>query len=141
MVDDERVTRLLSRITDDLAFLDTFASRAVDELLSDREALAAMKYGFVVAIEGCTRVAHHLAVAEGWGAPDTNGGALRLLGEHVGTSRDLDVGALVAAAGFRNLLVHQYAEIDDTKVVQALALVDDLRALVAAVASWLDDQD
>lgn len=140
MVDEERVTRLLSRITGDLDFLEGFRSRTVGELLADREALAAVKYGFIVAIEGCTRVAHHLAVSEAWGAPDTNAGALRLLGDAVDTDGHLDVAALVAAAGFRNLLVHQYADIDDGRVVESLAHLEDLRSFVSAVATWIDEQ-
>jgi uncharacterized protein YutE (UPF0331/DUF86 family) len=140
VVDEERVTRLLSRTTEDLDFLASFRSRPRAELLGDPQALAAIKYGFIVAIEGCTRVAHHLAVSEGWGAPDTNADALRLLAETIDTEGELDGRALVAAAGFRNLLVHQYADIDDGRVVDALDRLDDLRSLVSNVAAWIDEQ-
>jgi uncharacterized protein YutE (UPF0331/DUF86 family) len=37
------------------------------------------------------------------------------------------------AAGLRNLLVHGYAEVDDRKVWEALAGLDDLRDYAAAV--------
>lgn len=141
MVDEERVTRLLSRLTEDLDFLESFRSRTADELRRNREALAAVKYGFIVAIEGAAKVAHHISVSEGWGAADSNGEALRLVGEAIDPEGTVPIDALVRSAGFRNLLVHQYADVDDVRVAEALDHLDDLRSFVSAVARWLDEQD
>lgn len=136
MVDEERVTRLLGRVRDDVGFLRGFADRDREDLLADPEALAAVKYGFIVAIEGCARVAHHLAVSEGWGAPESNAGALEVLAEHVPLEHT-DLRSLVAATGMRNLLVHQYADVDDRRVALALDRLDDLDAFTTDVAAWL----
>ncbi|HET6305195.1 MAG TPA: hypothetical protein VFG80_10500 [Myxococcota bacterium] len=65
MVDERRLRRLLQRIADDLAWLA--GSRAGDRasLRADADRLAALKYRFVTAIEGCINVAQHLCASEG----------------------------------------------------------------------------
>ena len=47
---------------------------------------------------------------------------------------------LRSAIGFRNVLVHQYAEVDDDRVVASLGDLDDLDAYVAQVAAWTTSQ-
>lgn len=89
MVDEERVIRLLERVVADVTFLADFAHRPPEELLRDELAMSAVKYRFVTAIEGCVKVAHHLAVAEGWSAPETNAEALRELGRRGVVSPEL----------------------------------------------------
>jgi uncharacterized protein YutE (UPF0331/DUF86 family) len=44
---------------------------------------------------------------------------------------------LARAVGFRNVLVHRYAEVDDRLVVAQLDEIADLDDLVAAVSAWL----
>lgn len=136
MVDEERVLRLLAGIEADTAFLRRLAQRDEDDLLSDELALSAVKYRFITAIEGCARVAHHLAAAEGWPAAETNADAVRELARRdvIGTRLAT---AVAEAVGFRNLLVHQYADVDDHRTVANLQRLDDLEAFTAAVARWL----
>jgi len=49
-------------------------------LITDRRALAAAKYYFITAIEGCARVAQHLIADQGWKIADSNADAIRRLG-------------------------------------------------------------
>jgi uncharacterized protein YutE (UPF0331/DUF86 family) len=42
------------------------------------------------------------------------------------------------ASGVRNLLVHQYSDIDDAKVVGFLGRIDDLERFVQQVLVWID---
>lgn len=44
---------------------------------------------------------------------------------------------LAGAVGFRNVLVHDYAEVDDRRVVAHLQFLPDLRAFVAAMTRLL----
>jgi uncharacterized protein YutE (UPF0331/DUF86 family) len=136
VVDEERVARLLQRVTRDAAYLTARRGLPAADLLADETALAAVKYRFITAIEGAARVAHHITVSEGWAAPETNAAAFRELGERGVVSADL-AAALARAAGLRNLLVHQYADVDDTTVVASLHRVTDLDDFVAQVARWL----
>jgi uncharacterized protein YutE (UPF0331/DUF86 family) len=131
VVDSERVSRLLDAVRADLAFLRTLAGQPLNEI-----ALAAVKYRFVTAIEGCTKVAHHLVSSEGWAVPESNAAAVRELAEHGVVKRPV-AESVARAVGFRNVLVHQYAEVDDAVVIGQLTRLDDLDAYVGQVATWL----
>lgn len=135
MVDEGRVTRLLRNIDERVGRLAderaNVTARRDDDLWLD-----AIKYLFVTAIEGCVDVAHHLSASERWGAPDTNAAAFEVLGRH-GVVDDEIAGRLSRAVGFRNVLVHQYATVDDERVVAALDRLDDLERFVQQVGAWL----
>jgi uncharacterized protein YutE (UPF0331/DUF86 family) len=135
MVDTERVDRLLSRISDDLRELTAYRAQG-HALLNDRTALAATKYYLITAIEGCVRVAQHLIAAEGWPVPESNADAVRQLGAQQVLPADLAT-AVARSVGFRNLLVHEYADIDDGRVLDHLRRLDDLDRFVRSVAGWL----
>jgi uncharacterized protein YutE (UPF0331/DUF86 family) len=137
VVDEERVTRLLAGIRADVASLRQLAAD-IDPEAPAPVSLDAVKYRFVTAIEGCTRVAHHVVAAEGWHPPDSNAAALRELGEH-DVLDAVTAESMAKATGFRNVLVHQYADVDDGAVLYNLALLGDVDAFVQQVARWLDD--
>lgn len=98
--------------------------------------LDGIKYLFVTTIEGCIDVAQHICASDSLGAPDTNAAALRLLGENGIISVDLSY-RLARAAGFRNVLVHQYTDVDDSIVTESLEQLDDFRSFVSSVSAWL----
>jgi uncharacterized protein YutE (UPF0331/DUF86 family) len=135
MVDARRVRRLLQHIEDDLAFLDERARADRAPLRANRERMAALKYVFVTAIEACIDVAQHLCASEGWGPPSTNADAMRVLARHRVISEELG-DSLARAVGFRNVLVHGYAEVDDDRVVAQLDHLADLAEFVRAVARF-----
>lgn len=137
MVDAERVDRMLDRIAADVAHLRHLRDRGT-ALLGDRVALDSVKYTFVTAIEGCVRVAHHLVVSQHWRVQDSNADAVRLLGRN-GVLVPEVAAAVARAVGFRNVLVHEYTDIDDAMVVANLDLLDDLVAFVAQVARWVQE--
>lgn len=135
MVDSERVLRLLDRIRRDLIALGKVTGEALNETDLD-----AIKYRFITAIEGAARVAHHLSVSEGWITPETNAEAFAEL-ERQGVIEDDVAQSLVAASGFRNVLVHQYADVDDDRVVANLDRLGDFDDYVSQVGTWVAAQD
>lgn len=135
MVDEERVARLLSRVTADVDALRA-AGQGTGHLAGDEVALAAVKYRFVTVIERCVRVANHLCASEGWGAADTNADGVRMLAVN-GVVEAAVADAVASAVGFHNVLVHQYVDVDDDRVVGMLARLDDFDRYVAQVAGWL----
>lgn len=136
MVDERRVRRLLQRVSDDLGYLATRAGEDRNVLLGDPDRLAALKYVFITAIEGCLNVAQHLCASEGWGPPASNADALRLLGGRGVVAIPL-AESMARAVGFRNVLVHGYVDVDDHRVVGFLDQVGDLEAFVVSVAGWM----
>lgn len=137
VVDSQRLARILQRIDGDLDFLQGYVERPVEEVTSDAERLRAVKYAFVTVIEGCVDAAQHICASERLGLAESNGDAMRLLGRTGILPADLTA-AMVAAVGFRNLLVHGYAEVDDRRVVASLGRLGDIEAYVRAVGALLE---
>jgi uncharacterized protein YutE (UPF0331/DUF86 family) len=137
VVDAERLHRILRRVAEDLSTLEGYAARPAVDVLADPAWLGHVKYLFVCVIEGAIDAAQHVGAAEGWGPPDTNADAIRVLGRHGVVDHEL-AERVASAVGFRNLLVHRYAEIDDVITVRHLGELDDLRRFVAAVSRLLD---
>ncbi len=134
MVDQGRASRLLRGVSDRIARLTDAAKRAE----SDRDSLwlDGIKYLFVTSIEGCVDVAHHIASSECWKAPDTNAAAIRLLGER-GVVENETAESIARAVGLRNVLVHQYTDVDDSIVISALERLDDFRHFVQQTSAWV----
>lgn len=117
MIDRRRVGALLDRIAAELDGLDDIAARADEELRTDPHLLAAAKYRLIVAIEAATDVADHVIAVEGLRTSDSFADSFRSLEESGWLAAALST-SLQDAARFRNLLVHQYARIDDGRVIE-----------------------
>jgi uncharacterized protein YutE (UPF0331/DUF86 family) len=137
VVDEERLTRLLSTVSADVHRLRRL--QKTPDLRSHEDELDAVKNRFVTLVEGAASVAHHIVVSEGWQVPDSNADAFRVLASREVIPTDL-ADALARAAGFRNILVHQYAEVDDRAVVTYLERLVDLERFISAVTRWIDSQ-
>jgi uncharacterized protein YutE (UPF0331/DUF86 family) len=133
MVDAERLARLLRRTTDDLRRLRPWAAEPPELLLADEVRLDHVKYRFVTAIEAVIDAAHLVAATEGFRTPATNAEAVRELARH-GVLAPEVADEVARAVGFRNLLVHRYAEIVDEKVVEQLDHLEALEGFVRALA-------
>lgn len=138
MVDPERLHRVLRRVTDDLASLAPYADTPSERVLADPAWLGHVKYLFVTALEGCIDAAQHVCASEGWGPPETNADAVRLLGRHAVVRPDV-AERIAAAVGFRNVLVHGYAEVDDRRVMENLQRLEDVHAYVDDLAHLIAD--
>ena len=135
MIDEDRILRLLRNIADDTAVLRQEAEASA-ERRRDPIWLRGIKYTFVTAIEACVDVAQHICATEGWGPPADNGDAVRLLGEHGVLTAELAT-SMRKAVGFRNVLVHDYIEVDDQIVVGRLKSLGDLDEFVRQVAVFV----
>ena len=139
MVDAERIAGLLQRLRGEVTYLQTRADADRAALRADEERLSGVKYRFVTALETVVNIAQHLCASEGWGPPASNADSVRQLARH----RVLDGGLadrVASAVGFRNILVHQYDEVDDDKVVARLDDVADLESFVQQTARWVATQ-
>lgn len=136
MVDVERLVVLLRRLDVEVEYLAARAAEDRSALRADEQRLSGLKYRFITALETLVNVAQHLCASQGWGPPSSNADSVRLLGDHGVLERELSR-ALAQAVGFRNVLVHQYAEVDDDRVVANLDQVPELQGFVAVVSTWL----
>jgi len=137
VVDEGRISRLLRNIADRANRLESAAT--MSEAHRGDLWLDGVKYLFVTAIEGCVDVAQHIASSERFPPPDTNAAAVRMLGDRDVIETEL-ADHLGRAVGFRNVLVHQYAEVDDAIVIASLADVGQFHQFVSSVSAWMIDQ-
>jgi uncharacterized protein YutE (UPF0331/DUF86 family) len=132
VVDAVRLLRLLRSLTDEITVLEQEAT-AEAARREDVLWLRGVKYAFVTAIEACVDAAQHICATSGWGPPADNGDAMRVLGAHGVLDRD-HAERMARAVGFRNLLVHEYARVDDGIVVARLQDLEDLREFARRAA-------
>ena len=93
-----------------------------------------VEYRFIVAIEVCIDLGRHIIASEGHRAPLDYADVFTVLAE-AGLLDSGIAAELRDTARFRNLLVHGYARVDDTRVVEILRdRVDDLTAFRTALA-------
>lgn len=140
--DQAKVRALLDRLKGEIRDLRRLATTDPESLPNDADRMKIVKYSFVVAIEITVDVAHHLTSTMRLRAPESYADAFAVLGESKILPPDL-VDELAPMAGFRNLLVHGYARVDDAQVVTILLTrVDDLDRFIDAIASSvLSDPD
>jgi uncharacterized protein YutE (UPF0331/DUF86 family) len=137
MVDAERLLAVLGRVTARLGVLERYVDEDRDRLLEDEVRLGHLKYTFQTAIEACIDAAHHVVADRGLGAPSSNADAFRLLAQRGVLDRTLAT-SMAGAVGFRNVLVHGYADVDDRLVVDNLSRLPELHAFVRAMTRLLD---
>ena len=137
MVDPERLLARLDRVGAELQRLRSQAERGREALRGDATQLDAAKYRLVVAIEACLDGAQHVVASEGLRRPSGLADTFVVLGE-AGLLTPPTVAAARRMAGFRNVLVHGYAHVNDDLVVDAVLTrldeVEQLRSELAALA-------
>jgi uncharacterized protein YutE (UPF0331/DUF86 family) len=128
MVDAEVVARRLLALNEALQHLDAHpAATEPDRLRADATLRAAVERWLQVAIEACIDLAYHVAAERGWTPSETARAAFLALASHGILTVDL-AKRLGLAAGLRNVLVHDYADVDLTILAGVVASdLDDLR--------------
>jgi len=117
-VDLAVVRRHLMALDEVLATLRRHQGVTAVELVSDRERLWAVERGLQLCAQNSLDLATHLAVAAGRDVPDY-ASAIDRLAELAVLPPDLAT-RFRAVAGFRNILVHGYLEVDVQLVAKVL---------------------
>lgn len=91
-----------------------------------------------LAVEACLDIGHRIIACEGLRIPEDNKDVFAVLSEGGIVAPDL-LPNLVAMARFRNLVVHNYARIDDTVVFGILKRrLADFDAYAASIVQYLE---
>jgi len=116
-VDREKIAARISEIQISIDRLEGYAAMDVDRFISGDEHVAAAKYYMLTMIEGCISICTHISAKEIHRVPDGYGACFKLLADHklIGIELCANLGKM---AGFRNLLIHHYWDIDDQKIHQ-----------------------
>lgn len=102
----------------------------------DPDVADATRYRLQLAVQVCIDLAAHLVAKSGRPTPDRY---RDLFTDLQADGLDVELAArLRAAAGFRNVIVHDYLDVDDDVVWLSLERLDDLRDFAAFVVARLD---
>ena len=139
MVDPDIIARRVLALNEALGHLAQADADDASRLAADPMRRAAAERWLQVAIEACIDVAYHVVAANEWTPPETARGAFSTLAAHGLIETDL-ANRLAAAAGLRNVLVHDYVSVDLERLARVVREdLDDLRRFGAAAASLLGD--
>jgi uncharacterized protein YutE (UPF0331/DUF86 family) len=98
----------------------------------------AVERSLQVAIEICLDVGRRLISVRGFRYPNDNQDVFRILAEEGVLPQDL-LSTMLDMTRFRNLIVHDYARVDDAKVYAILRhRLADFDAFAAAIAAYLE---
>lgn len=136
MVDADVVSRRVLALGNALEQLEACDAGNGARLARDAMLRAAVERWLQVAIEACIDIAYHVIAANEWTPPDTARAAFTTLSSHGLIDAEL-AQRLGAASGLRNVLIHDYVDVDLERVARVVR--EDLGDLkrFAQIASTL----
>ncbi len=118
-IDQDVIESKLDIIERNLEFLDEFEYVDSEEFLDSYRDVQAAKYSLLEIIECCIDIASHIIAVKGMGRVEEYRGMFYLLGENGVIEKGL-AERLGDMAGFRNLLVHRYGDVDNEAVLEMI---------------------
>lgn len=138
MVDPETVRSKLGKLETYLRGLTDKQDCTLDECRSDRDRRDVVERRFEKAIQASLDVGSHVVVTEGYREPQNYGDIFTVLGEQ-GVLSPETAELMVEMAGFRNVLAHEYAAIDDDRVYHHLQDLERFRTFARELHAFLDE--
>jgi uncharacterized protein YutE (UPF0331/DUF86 family) len=124
----------LKRLGHNVAQLRRFRGQyTVGDVTADTHLEWALRYGLFEAIQIVIDVSCHLVARDGLGTPRTYVECVQLLGEHEYLPEGLTA-TVQAMVGLRNILVHEYVQVDVTQLFELLDNARDLETFIDSVA-------
>lgn len=130
--------RRLERLEQLVETLEAARRRGRGALDGDLREELHVEHALQLAIQACIDVGAHLVSELGLPTPDDYGQIFESLGNAGRIDREL-AGRLSRAVGMRNLLVHEYLEVDLDRVWEALGNLEDLRSFARFAADEADE--
>ena len=129
----ESLRSRLKELEDAVGERESFREDTFSELAKSRRERWALRYGMLEAIQIVIDVACMVVSHEDLGHPKSYAECLRILGRS-GRIDEALAERLARAVGLRNVLVHDYLDVNDRLVYESLDNLDDLRAFARQIA-------
>lgn len=137
--DRRRVDERIERIEAACKALEAVGDLDPEQYLASEDLQAATERRLMVAVQAAIDVGSHLVATQGWNTPAAYADVFVELERHGVVAADLS-GRMQMATGLRNILVHDYLDVEPRQVHASLHEdIADLRAFCAAVIRWLQD--
>jgi len=127
-------------ITESVTRLKSFKNTSLEEFLRDRDKQDIASFRLIVATEAAIDICLHIASKLINKVPEYYAGCFDLLAENEIIDRDL-ANRLVKMARFRNLLVHQYWEINYARMYDIITGpdLDDFKEFIQQITQLIED--
>jgi len=126
VVDKEKVEQRLTKLEQAVRKLHEIAVHSWDEYHNNEALRDRAERNLHVAAQACIDIANHIIADRGYRTPQGYADSFVILLEEGIIPADL-ADKMKMVAGFRNILVHDYLEIDDKIVYSSLRRLDDFR--------------
>jgi uncharacterized protein YutE (UPF0331/DUF86 family) len=135
MVNRDVIMKRVEQVENHLERIRPFASLSYEAFLKDRVAQDVVEYNLFQIVNHLIDIFQHTVVDEGYGFPETAYEAAQiLLDKKVLLQKDLDVFKRIV--GFRNLVGHDYMNVDKETVYDILTGGEsDIRTLIGRIVS------
>jgi uncharacterized protein YutE (UPF0331/DUF86 family) len=131
------LSRRLRQLEENIILLEELResiSRA--ELLQNRRLEWELRYGLFESIQIVIDISCKIANRYNLGNPKNYRECIELLGRH-GYLNGESIHAFISMVGLRNLLIHEYAEIDGGRLYKFLEHLDDFTSFISQIHSAL----
>jgi len=115
MTRQEIIIAKISHIQESLGRLESKQNITFQGFSKDRDIQDIVLLNLQIAIQGCIDIASHIISDNNWGVPGSLSGLFDILAEEKVIKNDTKE-IMRSMAGFRNLIVHEYAGLDMQKI-------------------------
>lgn len=140
---DDVIVERLAYLRNELSYLkqERDRVRSFRQYVEDVRLKKAVERSLQVAVEACLDIGRRLIALEGFRYPEDNKDVFQVLYEAGVVPGNL-LPALVDMVRFRNLIVHDYARVDDAKVYGILKKrLTDFDAYARAIVAYLEREE
>jgi uncharacterized protein YutE (UPF0331/DUF86 family) len=140
MVDVAMILERLKKLAEYLEFLDAKKALSFAEYLKDRETQLAVERALQLAIQIVVDIATHILTTTSNKTPQDYSDAVVKLAE-IGVIPAAYAGKIMAMPKFRNILVHEYIDINPQRVYENMQdHLNDFVLFARYINEWLDKQ-
>ena len=111
LVDSSVILKKISHIRHNLSRLRGKGSISLDFFKEDLDVQDIVLHNLQLAVQGCIDIGSHIILDEGWGVAGSLNEIFYILQDKGVITHDLTE-KMVSMVGFRNILVHEYEEVD-----------------------------
>lgn len=137
MIDKELIRKKLAELENYILTLEELKKYSLEELQKNRAKAWSVEHGLQLAIQLVIDTGNHILAVIAEQEIEDYVDVIDKLGEHIIISPDFAL-TIRGMAGFRNILIHEYASVDISKVYDVLHnRLDDFRKFAGFIETYL----
>jgi len=136
-IDKNLIQGKIDLIERDLEFLKGYKKLSIKEFLNNFKDIQAVKYSLLEIIEACIDIGAHMVSINNLERPKTYAEIFELLGQNKIINLKLSKN-LTNMARFRNILVHSYNKVNDSKILEYIKKdLDNVKDFIKSILTLI----